>query len=99
MKSRLTFALALGTASIPLVYAIVRIIAHVVFPRPSPTVIIWETHSAFLWTFVVSAYVGGMVAFAGFAMTARGTARAARWLGWLVVASCLIGVAQGTLLP
>lgn len=96
---RMLAALAFAFASLPMAHAVAQLGLSIFFPRPNPSVLIWESHSALLWGFVVAGYVAGMVAIGGYAMAAHRPSLVARSLRWLVVSGAVLSMVQGLALP
>lgn len=87
---RVSLAAAFGFATAPAAYAWVRTLEAVMFPRANPLAVVAVTQSGFFARCGVAAFVGGMGAFAGWALSAR-PERAARGLviGTVVAAAAI----------
>lgn len=97
---RAGIALAAASATIALVYAVVRL-AQVAFfpPEPDPATVIWATKAALFWRSWIGVYTAGMVGLGAFAWSGVRPEAAARWLVRLVIVTALAIAAQGALVP
>lgn len=95
---RAALAAAFGLATAPAAYAWVRALEGVMVPRSNPLAVVAVTQSGFFARCGIAAFVGGMGAFAGWALAAR-TGRAARWLVIVVAVSWVALAAQIGLAP
>jgi hypothetical protein len=96
---RLLIAIGFAFAATVIGYAAVRAVQAAFFPEPSPAIVIWSERSGFVWRAALALYIGGMGAFAGYAVAARSPAAGARWLARIFGAAAIAIALQGTLLP
>lgn len=96
---RLFMAMSFACAATALAYVAFRLAEWAFFPEANPVMVLWSDRSSFAWRGVLSAYVGGMSAFAGYALARRAPEACARWLVRLVIAAASAIAAQGALLP
>lgn len=96
---RVALSLVAACSTAAALYAIMRVFQALVFPEPDPALIIWSEHAGFFWRSWTVGYVGGMVAFVTWLVSARHALRVARVLTAAVPASAALLAAQGVLVP
>jgi hypothetical protein len=92
-------AMSFACAATALAYAGFRVGEWAFFPEANPVMVLWSDRSSFAWRGMLSAYVGGMSAFAGLALAKHSPEACARWLVRLVIAAATAIAVQGVLLP
>ncbi len=97
--ARLGIALAGAAATVPLVYATLRLVGAATVPEPDPAIVVWSTKPALLWRFLASGYVAGMVGIALFGLSGKRADLAARWCWILTVIGAIAISSQGLLVP
>lgn len=96
--SRVAAAAAFGCATAALAYAWVRGVESVLFPQADPRAVVAVVQGGYLVRCAVAAFVGGMGAFAGWALSAS-PERAARWLFAAVLTASVAVALQAGVAP
>ena len=96
-SERILIAVVSGGAAAILAYAILRGVERAFFAEPNPALLIWSDRSAFLWRVQESLYAGGLGAFGGYAIAARGIR--VRWLGAAMATAVSALVLQTLIAP
>ncbi len=89
MSSRAAAALAAGTSSAVLIYALLRLAQRVLLTEPNPAEVLYSEHAGFFWRSWTAIYAGGMIALAARLASDRRPALAARLVSALVVAAAM----------
>lgn len=95
----LGIACATFSATIALVYAVIRVVQFFFYPEPDPALVVWSPHVAMFWRFWIGVYIGGPLGLGAFVFATSAPERAARWLVRFVTASAVAISLQGLLVP
>jgi hypothetical protein len=98
-RGEVAVALALGCCALALAYASMRLLQAWRYPDPDPRVVLVTSRVAFYWRLLLAAHVGVLATIAARAAQARLGSHVDRALPWVLVATLVVGVAQGTLVP
>jgi len=96
---RLGLALVAAALAATALYALMRVGQKLAFPEPDPAMVIWSEHAGYYWRALTAGYLGGMVGFATWVVSARHAAATARVLVRVLPYAVAMMVAQGLLLP
>lgn len=92
---RAAFTAAFGLAASGVGYAWVRAIETVMFPRADPRAIVAVTQGGYVTRCAVALVVGGMAAFAGWALASRPERAARALIGAVAIALAAIALQTG----
>ncbi len=98
-RVRLGIALASASATIALVYAVIRVVQAIFYPEGDPALVVWSPRAAMFWRFWVGVYIGGGIGLGAYALAGRSPLQAARWNYVLVWVSVLAITIQGIFVP
>jgi len=99
LRVRIGIAITSASATIALVYAVIRVVQAVFYPEGDPALVVWSPRAAMFWRFWIGVYIGGGIGLGAYALATRAPLHAARWTYVLVWASVIAITSQGILVP
>lgn len=96
---RVGIAITSASATIALVYAVIRVVQALFYPEADPALVVWSPRAAMFWRFWIGVYIGGGIGIGTYALATRAPLQAARWSHALVWVSALAITLQGIFLP
>lgn len=98
-RVRLGISIASASATIALVYAVIRVVQAIFYPEGDPALVVWSPRAAMFWRFWIGVYIGGGVGLGAYALASRSPLQAARWTYVLVWVSVVAITLQGLFVP
>jgi len=99
LRVRVGIAITCASATIALVYAVIRVVQALFFPEADPALVVWSPRAAMFWRFWIGVYIGGGIGLGAYAFASRAPLRAARWTHAFVWVSVLAITLQGIFVP